>query len=348
MGAKVVPFRRSARLLMALLVLIVSSVSSETCSVSCMDAFFGCFSAGDVDAFARCSLDMKSHMKCAASCTLDLPTTPTACTSSNGGLCDCANLNPGVYQPRGQASTVVWWQGQEPRCLTVFEPAISLQPAATLLHVVCAAESLDHIGGSPGALLISTAIKYAINVVLLTTPTIRCWHFGNDGIANASWPLSCADSEDMLYLATVFEYFASWPANFDMARIFIEGSSSGSGQRSAFSDPALDPAFAAYAGLCFPSVLTGVWQDGFGLVLSGQQALPPGMQGACTGSAFASDGMGCADSSPCTECAFWPGYPCWSGETSSLDTPVSTCSDTVQAESPCLPDASANKHERLS
>eukprot|EP00660_Eupelagonema_oceanica_P014573 gene14573-106_t len=53
---------------------------------------------------------------------VEQPTTPTLCTSSNMGRCECANL-----QTTGLAkgNTYTWWIDGTQRCLTTYVPSSS-------------------------------------------------------------------------------------------------------------------------------------------------------------------------------------------------------------------------------
>ncbi|KAL3921267.1 MAG: hypothetical protein SGPRY_004964, partial [Prymnesium sp.] len=282
-----------------------------------MNDFFTCYLNlnSDVNAYASC-VDA-SIASCASNCSLDLPSTPSLCTLSNGGMCDCANLRPSssYASARGSAWTEVWWAEGEPRCLHVFHPTRFLpgpEPSPSLLHVRCGTTNLSDAGfGSTDSDLLWAATVYASNVLALTSPSHRCWLLGKDAIANASQPQPCDDSADLSYVQTVLDYMAARPLYFDANRTFIEG---GVGRRQPLDSYALDDAgFAALATFCFASSLDGFFQGDAGLALP-SNGLMPGLQGACSQSSYATYYTQCLAMEPCGTCEFWPGWPCWSSE----------------------------------
>merc|ERR1712001_625125 len=66
---------------------------------------------------------------------------------------------------------------------------------------------------------------------------------------------------------------------------------------------------------CFSDNVLGVWQGGSGMAITGEPPNLPGCQGQVTASDFANECENCnacIASHPCTECQYWPIYPCYS------------------------------------
>ena len=153
------------------------------------------------------------------------------------------------------------------------------------------------------------AERYGFARIGLSTPD-GYWTFGNDNVVNDANPMPCSDSDskDIPYVRTVLDFIESRPDQFDSSRIWAEGFS----QNSMFS---------AYIGFCFSDRILGVWQGGSGMALTGKKPNLPGCQGQCTASAFAAaDNCNqCIASTPCTECQYWPIYPCYNPERPMID-----------------------------
>jgi hypothetical protein len=125
-------------------------------------------------------------------------------------------------------------------------------------------------------------------------------HAGNDGIANDANPTPCAssDSRDIAYLAAIFDWIDAQHAVLDATKVFTRG----------FSQNSM---FAAYAAVCFAGRVTGVWQGGSGLALTGHTPVVPGAQAQCAHSSFVAAGgsKSCCATAFCSTCKYWPLYP---------------------------------------
>ena len=69
-------------------------------------------------------------------------------------------------------------------------------------------------------------------------------------------PCSDMDGKDMPYLRTIFNFIDANPSMFDNTKIYAQGFS----QNSMFS---------AYIGFCFNDRVSGIWQGGSGMALTG-------------------------------------------------------------------------------
>ena len=98
-----------------------------------------------------------------------------------------------------------------------------------------------------------------INIWLLFKISDGFWTFGNDGLVNDDNPMPCSDSDgkDMPYLRTIFNFIDANPSMFDNTKIYAQGFS----QNSMFS---------AYIGFCFNDRVSGIWQGGSGMALTGR------------------------------------------------------------------------------
>ena len=70
-------------------------------------------------------------------------------------------------------------------------------------------------------------------------------------------PCSDWDGKDMPYLRTIFNFIDANPSMFDNTKIYAQGFS----QNSMFS---------AYIGFCFNDRVSGIWQGGSGMALTGR------------------------------------------------------------------------------
>ena len=76
--------------------------------------------------------------------------------------------------------------------------------------------------------------------------------------------------------------------------------------------------FSAYIGFCFNDRVLGIWQGGSGMALTGEEPFVPNCGAQVTASDMAqcdADGIKCRDCyeiKPCTDCQYWPLYPCYS------------------------------------
>ena len=77
--------------------------------------------------------------------------------------------------------------------------------------------------------------------------------------------------------------------------------------------------FAGYTAFCFPDNVLGTWQGGSGLALKGQDPTPPGKQVECSASSFIAHQKQCDAVEPCTDCEYWPIYPCYSESKPMVD-----------------------------
>ena len=138
------------------------------------------------------------------------------------------------------------------------------------------------------------------------------------GIVNDGKPMPCSneDSKDIPYLKAVFNFIEARPDQFDTSRIYAEGFS----QNSMFS---------AYIGFCFNDKVVGIWQGGSGMALTGLEPNLPGMQGQCTASSFDEHGRDCSTEDPCTECQYWPIYPCYQEQRPMIDCVAEYVNDGV-------------------
>ena len=144
------------------------------------------------------------------------------------------------------------------------------------------------------------AARYGFARFWLSTPDGE-WTFGNDGIVNDKIPMPCSnkDSKDMEYVGKIFEFIDKNPEIFDIGKIYTEGFS----QNSMFS---------AYFGFCYLDRVTGIWQGGSGLAFSKDKDINlPKMEVKCSRSSFEKYDQSCAKLKPCTDCKYWPIYPCY-------------------------------------
>ena len=233
--------------------------------------------------------------------SMDEPTKPVECTSANKGRCQCGDTSKGF-------TTYTFWVGDVQRCFTVFHP---LSRAGEKLPVVLSpqcyakdglsAQRMTNTKGEPN----KAAKKYGYSRIGLSTPFVDAkgkghWTFGNNNIVNDKKPMPCSDedSPDIPYLKTVFEFIESNHDTFDKDKIYAAGFS----QNSMFS---------AYIAFCFHEKVVGVWQGGSGLVLTGKGPSVPNKGGQCSASSYEKYGSQCKDKCPCTDCQYWPIYPCY-------------------------------------
>merc|ERR1712109_108344 len=192
------------------------------------------------------------------------------------------------------------------RCFTVFHP---LERAGESLPVVISSQcygkdKLQSISmKNENAADNKAAARYGYARIGVSTPDGH-WTFGNNNIVNDLKPMPCADedSKDIAYMRKIMDFIAANPQQFDSNRVYTEGFS----QNSMFS---------AYIGFCFPDNVLGVWQGGSGMAITGEPPNLPGCQGQVTASDFADNCQNCnacIESHPCTECQYWPVYPCYS------------------------------------
>ena len=76
--------------------------------------------------------------------------------------------------------------------------------------------------------------------------------------------------------------------------------------------------FSAYIGFCFNDKVKGIWQAGSGMALTNEEPFVPNCGAQVKASQMAqcdADGdtcRSCYEKYPCTECMYWPIYPCYS------------------------------------
>ena len=169
----------------------------------------------------------------------------------------------------------------------------------------------------------------------LSTPN-HDWIFGNDGVVNDANPQPCTDddSTDIPYLQKIFDFIDANDDIYDTDRIYAVGFS----QNSMFS---------AYTAFCFPDKVIGIWQGGSGLALTGVPPNLPAMQGQCSMSSYEetlleccpdldnsckSCGSDCVDIDPCTDCQYWPIYPCYSSKRQMVDCLAEYTNDPISTD----------------
>jgi len=240
-------------------------------------------------------------------------TEPVECTAENQGTCTCGDTSKGFY-------TYTFFQDEVQRCFTIYFPT---SRATEQLPVVfspnCYAEDTltgmlmtNDLAGPNKA-----AARYGYARIGVSTPDHN-WLFGHDTVINDDYPLPCSDedSKDIAYIRTIFNYLESRPDNFDMTSVYAAGFS----QNSMFS---------AYIGYCFSDNVKGIYQAGSGLAITEQGFQLPGCQGRVRISDLmdtdvcpwkydsktdteVADCSTCIEVAPCTECQYFPIYPCYS------------------------------------
>merc|ERR1739844_439783 len=192
------------------------------------------------------------------------------------------------------------------RCFTVFHP---LDRAGESLPVVISSQcygkdNLQSISmTNENTADNKAAARYGFARIGVSTPDGH-WTFGNDNIVNDLKPMPCADedSKDIAYMRKIMKFVEENSEQFDATKVYAEGFS----QNSMFS---------AYIAFCFPNNVLGVWQGGSGMAITGEPPNLPGCQGQVSASDFANNCQNCnacKASHPCTECQYWPIYPCYS------------------------------------
>ena len=216
---------------------------------------------------------------------------PRICEGGARGPCECSG-RPGF-------TTYTWTVADQERCFTVYTPDRA-GPLPVMIQMNCYARNrLQQSGCAPGTPLVEAADTYGF-VAVCASATDGNWTFGNDGVSNDDNPTPCADedSKDIVYLRGLFDTLSALgdAGTLDADRIYTWG----------FSQNAM---FAAYASICFPQHIVGVWQGGSGLFVAGETNPLPQMEGACRRSDFLELGPECAEERPCDECQYFPAYP---------------------------------------
>ena len=264
------------------------------------------------------------------------PTEPTKCSAANQGRCPCGNEDEGF-------TTYTFWQGDQQRCFHVFFPPErkgEVLPVAFLSHCY----SKDRLSGTQSDKASKPANKaaarYGYAKIGISTPNTN-WEFGNDGIVNDDKPRPCADedSRDIAYVRKIIQWAEANP-ELDASRMFAWGFS----QNSMFS---------AYIGHCFPENFVGVYQAGSGLALSSQPLQLPGCQGLVSASVFRqcrAEGDKCKTCKakyPCTECEYWPIYPCYNPEKPMIHCIEEYTNDGISTDKKSQTSSARNMYEAL-
>ena len=256
------------------------------------------------------------------------------CTDENKGHCECADTSDGFV-------TYVFQINDVTRCFTVFHPPKrNSQKLPVVLSSQCYGQ--DRLGSirmkSATRGENAEATRYGFARIGLSTPD-GAWTFGNDGVVNDDTPMPCseADSKDIPYLNKVFEFIENNPEKFDSNRIYTEGFS----QNSMFS---------AYIGFCYSDQVVGIWQGGSGLAFTGEPPNLPGCQAQCKASVFKESTCDqCQANQPCTECQYWPIYPCYEPKRPVIDCIADYKNDYIanSREDPDEFSTAKNMHEVL-
>ena len=244
------------------------------------------------------------------------PEVPTECNDANMGRCECGD-------PADGFTTYTFWLGDVQRCFTVYRPTSrASEKLPVLLAMRCYGE--DRLMGlNMGRESLPenvAATQYGYSRFGLSTPNGH-WTFGNDGVVNDANPQPCSaeDSEDIPYLQAIFDFIDANPDKFDNEKIYAEGFS----QNSMFS---------AYTAFCFPDKVVGIWQGGSGMAITGAPPNLPAMQAQCTKTSFNEHGKDCADEDPCTDCQYWPIYPCYSTSRPMVDCIAEYTNDGISVD----------------
>jgi len=174
------------------------------------------------------------------------------------------------------------------------------------------------------------AARYGFARVGISSPDGE-WTFGNNGVVNDETPMPCSDSDskDIKYVRAVFSFLESNSDTYDSSRVYAEGFS----QNSMFS---------AYLSFCMNDKVVGVWQGGSGLSLTGLPPTLPGAQAQCTASAFKEYQFDCITKEPCTDCQYWPIYPCYQPQRPMIDCVVEYSNDPISTSDD--PDQTTGKY----
>lgn len=240
----------------------------------------------------------------------------TECSGDQDGNCECGDTSEGF-------TTYTFMVDDVQRCFTVFHP---MSRAGEKLPVVLSPNcyAKDKLQGISMTSATrgdnAAATKYGYIRIGLSTPD-GYWSTGNDNVVNDANPMPCSDedSKDIPYLKTVFDFIEANPNKFNTEKIYAEGFS----QNSMFS---------AYTGFCFHEKVIGVWQGGSGLALTGERPFVPNQGAQCKYSSFEEYGGQCRTKDPCTECQYWPIYPCYSESHPMVDCVMEYTNDGVSVQ----------------
>ena len=177
---------------------------------------------------------------------------PVPCTVDGAGDCECSG-EPGF-------TTYTWVVDDQQRCFTIYTPNRP-EPLPVMVQMDCYAQNRLGPGGcTPDSDLVEAAEHYGF-VAVCASSTDGNWTFGNDGIINDDYPTPCSedDSKDIVYLRGLLNTLTNLGSQgvLDSERMYAWG----------FSQNAM---FAAYAAICFPDEIIGVWQGGSGLFVRGE------------------------------------------------------------------------------
>lgn len=230
------------------------------------------------------------------------PTEPTECTEANKGRCECGKTTQGI-------TTYTFWSDGLQRCFTIYRPKEKANEKLPLLiYAHCYSEDrLQSLSmKSPNQGWNKAATRYGFARLAISSPT-GGWKFSDTGIINDTYPMEPCSTEnrDIKYVKKVLEFITANDDKFDTSKIWIHGFS----QNSVFS---------AMIGYCFSDYFTGIWQGGSGMAKTGLEPYPPG----CSGQVSRADWKVCKENNipcskciekyPCTDCQYWPIYPCYS------------------------------------
>merc|ERR1712051_585491 len=244
-------------------------------------------------------------------------TTVNECDGASS--CECSDPSKGFM-------TYTFMLGEVERCFTVYHPLNQNGALPVMFAPNCYAK--DKLSGIEGLNDKSSgnaaAKRYGFARIGLSTPD-GFWTFGNDGLVNDDNPMPCSDwdGKDMPYLRTIFNFIDANPSMFDNTKIYAQGFS----QNSMFS---------AYIGFCFNDRVSGIWQGGSGMALTGVRPYLPGCQGQVTASDFltCNNCNQCINTNFCNECQYWPIYPCYSPVRPMVDCVAEYVNDGISVNQP--------------
>ena len=267
------------------------------------------------------------------------PTEPTKCSTDNQGRCECGKEDDGF-------TTYTFWQGDVQRCFTIFFPPArkgEVLPVAVFSHCY----SMDRLTGtqskSPRTGANKAAARYGYAKIGISTPNGN-WKFGNainDNVINDDNPRPCSDEDslDIAYVRKILQWIEANP-DLDATRMWAWGFS----QNSAFS---------SLIGYCFPNNFVGVYAAGAGLRLTGEKPYGPG----CSGQVRKSDWKVCKEENkkcevcyeekPCTECQYYPIYPCYNPARPMTSCVVEYTNDNIAVDSQSGASSSRFMYEAL-
>ena len=267
------------------------------------------------------------------------PSIPTRCATNNKGSCECGD------ETKGFTTYTFWLEINEQvvqRCFTVFRPSNrKTEVLPVLLRMQCYAK--DTLGGmdmiNTNSPTNSAAERYGYATIGLSSPAGH-WDFGNNNIVNDKAPMPCSneDSDDIIYLKYVFNFIEK-DNLLNHNKLYTEG----------FSQNSM---FAAYTAFCFQnyskSTILGVWQGGSGMGVNGMKPYLPGMQAQCSEDSFVQYKQQCIQQQPCTECKYWPIYPCYHQPKPMIDCVMEYTNDQVSTDQTDLSKSSAiYMHDKL-